>query len=133
MHLVARCAPPHPRSWAQFINPLLPALTASSLLTNASLDRCSLTQFQGREVTDHLLNGTRSMKCHHDQASEVDRPPAQVLFLFSRKHQADEVILCHHYIHNRMRKMQTHSPSTGQTPLWVIQVFFLLARIDIFV
>jgi hypothetical protein len=54
-HLVARCAPHTQQSWAQFINPLLPALTASSLLTNASLDCCSLTQFQGREATGHFL------------------------------------------------------------------------------
>lgn len=84
------------RSWAQFINPMLPVLTASSLLTNVSLDQCSLTQFQGREVTGHLLNDTRSMKCHHPQTKKVDRPAAQVLFLFPRQHRADEVSLfCH--------------------------------------
>lgn len=84
------------RSRAQFINPPLPVLMASSLLTNASLDLCSLTQFQGREVTGHLLNDTRSMKCHHPQTKEADRPPAQVLFLFPKQHQADEVRLFYH-------------------------------------
>lgn len=128
------CSPHTQRSWAQFINPLLPVLTASSLLTNASLDRCSLTQFRGREVTGHLLNDTRSMKCHHPQTKEADRPPARVLFLFAEQHQADEVRLLYQQIQGNPRGDAFPFPiHRGQTPLWVTQALFFLARVDIFV
>lgn len=106
------CGPHTQRSWAQFINPLLPVLTASSLLTNASLDRCSLTQFRGREVTGHLLNDTRSMKCHHPQTKEADRPLPKSSFSFPSNTRLMKSDCCTSRYKATQEEMHFHPPST---------------------
>lgn len=68
-HLVARCAPHTQRSRAHIHKPRALALTAFLLLTNASLDRCSLTQCQGMELIGHFL------KWH--KINEVSSSPTQ--------------------------------------------------------
>lgn len=74
------------------------------------------------------------MKCHHPQTKEVDRPPAQVLSLFPKQHQADEVSLVYHSTQDDTRGDAFPFPiHTGQTPLWVTQALFFVARMDIFV
>lgn len=102
------CAPTPSVPGLKFINPLLPTLTAFSPLTNASLDRCSLTHFQGREAIGQFL------KWHKiDEVSSCPNPRGWQLglmpkssFSFLSRHQAVEVILYHHGVQEISRSPQ---------------------------
>lgn len=91
------CAPTPSVPGLEFINPLLPALTAFLPLTNASLDRCSLTHFQGREAIGQFLKWQKI-----DEVSSCPNPRRWQLGLmpksssFFSRYQAVEVILYHH-------------------------------------
>lgn len=90
------CAPTPSVAGLEFINPLLPTQTAFSPLTNASLDRCSLTHFQGREAIGQFLKWQKI-----DEVSSCPNSRRWQLGLmtksssFSSRHQAVEVTLYH--------------------------------------
>lgn len=113
-----------------------PATCADGLLTaNKCLSGSLLSDPVPRQGGDwpsfkwHKINEVSSSP---DQRSW--QAPAQVLFLFPKQHQADEVRLLYQQIQGNPRGDAFPSPiHRGQTPLWVTQALSFLARIDIFV
>lgn len=94
------CTPTPSDPGLEFINPLLPALTAFSPLTNASLDRCSLTHFQGREAVGQLLKWHKIdevSSCPNPRRWQLGLVPKSSFYLPSR-HQTVGVILYHHWL-----------------------------------